>query len=352
MREASRLFDCVQIGRPPAFGKSESIHFTQGTNIVAKKTIKVFEGFAGYGGASFGLKRSGLKHKVIGYSEIDKPACILFEKNFPGIKNYGDITKLAPEVIPDFDLFTGGFPCQPFSTAGKGLGELDIRGTLFYDIIRICEAKKPKWILLENVRGLTTAKHKKTFDKILSELKRIGYENAAYHVLNTKDYGIPQNRERLWIFAQYGGLPENFNIVPPPIKLSGKIDAFLDKVPPSNLYLNDAQIEHLKEKHNIESFVVKTPVCFDVYNKRIKTNGLCPTLTDPMHNSIRVIEVGKKGKEIVRKLSIAEQFRLMGFKDGELDTAELSYTQLSKRAGNGWDVNIVGILLKHIWEQL
>ena len=79
MREASRLFDCVQIGRPPAFCKSESIHFTQGTNIVAKKTIKVFEGFAGYGGASFGLKRSGLKHKVIGYSEIDKPACILFE---------------------------------------------------------------------------------------------------------------------------------------------------------------------------------------------------------------------------------------------------------------------------------
>ena len=79
---------------------------------------------------------------------------------------------------------------------------------------------------------------------------------------------------------------------------------------------------------------------------------MCPTLTDPMHNSIRVIEVGKKGKEIVRKLSIAEQFRLMGFKDGELDTAELSYTQLSKRAGNGWDVNIVGILLKHIWEQL
>ena len=64
-----------------------------------KKTLKVFEGFAGYGGASFGLKRSGLKHKVIGYSEIDKPACILFEKNFPGIKNYGDITKLAPEVI-------------------------------------------------------------------------------------------------------------------------------------------------------------------------------------------------------------------------------------------------------------
>lgn len=319
---------------------------------MTKKAIKVFEAFAGYGGASFGLKRSGINHKVIGYSEIDGPACVLFEKNFPGIKNYGDITKLSPDEIPDFDLFTGGFPCQPFSTAGLGLGELDIRGTLFYDIIRICEAKKPKWILLENVRGLTTAKHKRTFEKIFSELKRIGYGDAKCHLLNTKDYGIPQNRERLWIFAQYGGLPENFDIVPPKVNSTKKIDAFLDKKPPENLYLSDQQIAHLKEKHNIESFVVSKSVCFDVYNKKIKTNGLCPTLTDPMHNSIRVVEKSKNGKEIIRKLSIAEQFRLMGFEDGELDTANLSYTQLSKRAGNGWDVNVVGILLRHIWSQL
>ena len=318
----------------------------------SRKQIRVFEGFAGYGGASFGLKRSGLKYKVIGYSEIDAPACLLFEKNFPGIKNYGDITKLDPKSIPDFDLFTGGFPCQPFSTAGKGLGELDIRGTLFYDIIRICEAKKPKWILLENVRGLTTSKHKQTFDKILSELKRIGYGDAAFHVLNTKNYGIPQNRDRLWIFAQYGGLPKDFDIVPEPFPLLQKIDAFLDKKPPQNLYLRPQQIEHLKEKHGIESFVVPKAVCFDVYNKRIKDNGLCPTLTDPMHNSIRVVEHSKNKSEIVRKLSIAEQFRLMGFKDGELDTAGLSYTQLAKRAGNGWDVNLVGILLKNIWRQL
>ncbi len=320
--------------------------------VAKKKVVKVFEGFAGFGGASFGLIRSGIPHKVVGYSEIDGPACILFEKNFPGIKNFGDITKLNPDEIPDFDLFTGGFPCQPFSTAGKGLGELDIRGTLFYDIIRICEAKKPKWILLENVRGLTTAKHKQTLNRILNELKRIGYEDAAYSLLNTKDYGIPQNRERLWIFAQYGGLPKKFNLVPPPLPLPGKIDSFLDKNPPKNLYLTNTQIEHLKEKHHIESFAVKTSVCFDVYNKRIKTNGLCPTLTDPMHNSIRVVEAGKEGREIVRKLSIAEQFRLMGFKNDELNTAGLSYTQLSKRAGNGWDINVVGTLLKHIWEQL
>ncbi len=318
----------------------------------SKKIIRVFEAFAGYGGASFGLRRAGLEHKVIGYSEIDKPACILFEKNFPGIKNYGDITKIVPEDVPSFDLFTGGFPCQPFSTAGKGLGELDIRGTLFYEIIRLCEAKKPKWILLENVRGLTTAKHKQTFEKILYELKRIGYGNVAFQLLNTKDYGIPQNRERLWIFAQYGGLPNNFNMELPKVTLKKSIDSFLDKNPPQNLYLNTSQIEHLKEKHKIQNFIVQKALCFDVYNKRIKVNGLCPTLTDPMHNSIRVIELPKNGHEVVRKLSIPEQFRLMGFKNGEIDFAGLSYTQLSKRAGNGWDINIVGKLLKHIWEQL
>lgn len=83
-----------------------------------KETIKVFEGFAGYGGASFGLKQSGLKYKVVGMSEFDKFASDLLAQNFPGIKNWGDITKIEGEELPDFDMFTGGFPCQPFSTAG------------------------------------------------------------------------------------------------------------------------------------------------------------------------------------------------------------------------------------------
>ena len=109
----------------------------------------------------------------------------------------------------------------------------------------------------------------------------------------------------------------------------------------------------MKVKHNIPSFVVKEPLCFDVYNKKIKTDGICITLTQPEHNSLRVVEVPKAdGKEIVRKMSVEEQFRLMGFKDGELNLAGQSYSQLSKRAGNGWDVNLVGILLKHIFSQL
>lgn len=120
------------------------------------RQIKVFEGFAGYGGASFGLRRAGIRHKVVGYSEVDEDAIELYHYNFPNIRNLGDITQLDPHsrTFPDFDLFTGGFPCQPFSTVGKRQGQEDERGrgTLFGDIIRICEVKQPQYILLENVK--------------------------------------------------------------------------------------------------------------------------------------------------------------------------------------------------------
>lgn len=319
--------------------------------------LRVFEGFAGYGGASFGLKRSGIRYKVVGSSEFDKFASELLKVNFPNVKNWGDITKIDPESpdFPDFDLFTGGFPCQPFSSAGMQMGEEDKygRGTLFYEILRICRAKRPKYLLLENVKGLTAKKFEPTFNRIKEILKELGYGDLKYAVLNSKDYGIPQNRERLWMFARLGGLPEDFNMVPPTVPLKGLFGDFLDKAPDPSLYLSQEQIAHLKEKHHIKSFVVDRPLCFDVYNKRIKYNDLSITITQPEHNSLRVIEVPKAdGLEIVRKMSVDEQFRFMGFEDGELNYAGLSYSQLSKRAGNGWDVNLVGILLKHIFNQL
>ena len=317
--------------------------------------LRVFEGFAGYGGASFALKRSGIPYEVVGMSENDKFASALLAQNFPDVKNWGDITILDPNDLPDFDLFTGGFPCQPFSTAGlqHGVNDKYGRGVLFWDIIRICEVKQPEYILLENVKGLKSKKFEKTFSTILSELDRIGYPNAKYAILNSKDYGIPQNRERLWIFAKKGGLPLDFNIIPEKKELTTTIGDFLDKTPPPSMYLSKDQINHLKVKHNIDNFKVSTPLCFDVYNKKIKTDGICITITQPEHNSLRVIEVPKyEGEEVVRKLSIDEQLRLMGFKDGELNYTGQSYTQMSKRAGNGWDINLAGILIKHIFEKL
>lgn len=150
--------------------------------------IKLFEMFAGYGGASFALKKAGVPFECVGYSEIDKFAVQCFEQNHDG-KNFGDCTKIDPNNIPDFDLLTGGFPCQSFSVAGKGLGEQDTRGTLFHEIIRIAEVKKPKYMLLENVKGLVSKKHKATFEKILSELDRIGYDVKWSITMSKCKYG-------------------------------------------------------------------------------------------------------------------------------------------------------------------
>lgn len=337
------------------------------------KRIRVFEGFAGYGGASFGLKRlkentPDIDYEVVGYSEFDKYASRLFDanhrdKNGKLLKNWGDITLIDPNDLPDFDMFMGGFPCQPFSSAGMQMGTEDPygRGAMLGHIIRICRVKKPKYLFLENVKGFTHGKFKPIHDQLIKDLKEMGYGDnpLSKAVLNSKDYGIPQNRERLWMFAQLGGLPRGFNLVPSKVVTGVKMADFLDYDPDKYLYLSEAQIEHLKEKHHIESFVVETPLCFDVYNKKIKYDGYSITITQPEHNSLRVIEVPKAdGKEIVRKMSVHEQFRLMGFritrdkKECEIEFNGQSYSQLSKRAGNGWDVNLVGILLTHIFKQL
>lgn len=322
--------------------------------------IKVFEGFAGYGGASYGLTRAGIKHEIVGYSEFDKFASALYDanhtdKNGNHIYNWGDITKIEPKELPDFDLFTGGFPCQPFSSVGLQHGELDKygRGTLVYDILRICAYKKPKYIFLENVKGLATKRFKNTFDMLKLALKELGYGDLKYAILNTKDYGIPQNRERLWMFAKLGGLPDNFSMIPPKINTGLKLKDFVDKNPPKNLYLSDKQIKRIKDFYGIKSFVVNEPSCFDLYNRKIRNDGLCITILAPEHNKLRLVEpTGPDGIEIVRKFSVPEQFRLMGFKDNEINFINQSYTQLSRRAANGWDINLVGILLNHIWRQL
>ncbi|MEG1506824.1 MAG: DNA (cytosine-5-)-methyltransferase [Bacilli bacterium] len=345
------------------------------------KVLKVFEGFAGYGGGHFALdslkeKYSGFNFEIIGYSEIDKYACELYDLNHKDsrgncIKNFGDITKLNPNDIPDFDIFMGGFPCQPFSTAGmqKGINDPYGRGTLFQHIMRLCDVKKPKYILLENVKGFFSKKFEPARNQMEEMLREMGYVSnkkdmsespLRIALLNSKDYGVPQNRERVWMFAKLGGLPKDFSLEPSK-KCNGLLMAdFLDPkgYVPKEMYLSTKQIDHLKDKHNIDSFIVKKPLCFDVYNKKIKTDGYSITITMPEHNSLRVIEACKN-KEIVRKMSITEQFRLMGLeglnikgRKTDIVFGNQSYTQLSKRAGNGWDVNIVLTLLDFIFTQL
>ena len=331
-----------------------------------KQPIRVFEAFAGYGGASFGLRRCGYPFEVIGMSEIDPSACRILDVNFPEIRNYGNIRTIREHLernkryIPAFDMFTGGFPCQPFSSAGLQLGEDDEleRGTLIYEILTICEIKKPKYIFLENVKGFNAQKFAKTKNAIIERLHRLGYE-VKMQLLNTKDYGIPQNRERLWIFAYKGKLPANFNMIPQPVipdEQRPRLAAFLDPTPPPEVYLTPQQIAHFMGVHTSHGFtqwVVNEPLCFDVYNHKMKTNGITNTLTEPSHNITRIVEPPQNGHIRIRKLSIDEQFRLMGFRDGEIIFPDdINYTQISARAGNGWDVHLVGLLLKHIFDQL
>ena len=141
----------------------------------------------------------------VGYSEIDKYADQIYQKHFGG-RNYGDATKINAKELPDFELLVGGFPCQAFSVAGKRAGFNDTRGTLFFDIARICKEKRPQHLVLENVKGLLSHDSGKTFQTILGVLADLGYF-VEWQVLNSKYFGVPQNRERVFIVGHLGGEP-------------------------------------------------------------------------------------------------------------------------------------------------
>ncbi len=146
------------------------------------------------------------KFKCVGMSEIDKYASELLKKRFPNVTNYGDCTKINPNELPDFDMLCGGFPCQAFSIAGKRRGFKDTRGTMFFEIARILEVKRPKIILLENVKGLLNHEKGETFKIILQTLDELGYR-TQWMVLNSKFFGVPQNRERVFIIGSLRNEP-------------------------------------------------------------------------------------------------------------------------------------------------
>jgi len=161
--------------------------------------------FSGIGGFEKGISQATEdKAECIGFSEIDKYAISIYEKHFGGHKNYGDAREIVSEGLPGFDLLVGGFPCQSFSIAGKRGGFEDTRGTLFFEIARIIKAKRPKLLLLENVKGLLSHDSGRTFGTILATLSELGYV-CEWQVLNSKDFGVPQNRERVFIVGHPRG---------------------------------------------------------------------------------------------------------------------------------------------------
>jgi len=195
--------------------------------------MKYFSMFSGIGGFELGIQRafdnrqttdnkrgstevipermSDIERKYVerpiscvGYSEIDKYAIKVYERNFNGHTNYGNATAIDAQQLPDFDLLVGGFPCQAFSIAGKRYGFQDTRGTLFFDIARILANKRPRHLVLENVKGLLSHDNGKTFQTILGVLTDLGY-TVEWQVLNSKDFGVPQNRERIIIVGHLRG---------------------------------------------------------------------------------------------------------------------------------------------------
>jgi len=337
--------------------------------------IKVFEMFAGYGGASFSLKKTNMKHEVVGYSEINKYAIQCYEQNHKG-KNFGDCTNINPNNIPDFDLLTAGFPCQAFSVAGKMQGELDPRGTLFYEIIRIAKIKKPKYILLENVKGLTTKKFKDTFNKILNELDQIGY-HVHWKVLNTKDFGIPQNRERVYFVCIRKDLEQSF-MFPEKEELQLFLKDILENEVDEKYILSDKMTQGIifsnyRERKPQNKNIVDTlkiggdKKCILIKNatkqgyieanigdginlERINSLTRRGRVQQKMSSTLQCNNyIGTIMKDLkIRRLTPKEYFKLQGFLNDEINLEGLSDTQKYKLAGNGWDINLVSKILKQL----
>lgn len=166
--------------------------------------MNAIEIFSGIGGFRLGLEQSGVSFDWVGFSEIDKYAKEVYKKHWPESEDLGDATTIDVSRLPKrIDLLMGGFPCQSFSIAGKRKGFEDTRGTLFFEIARIAKEKRPEIIFLENVRGLLSHDKGRTFETIIRTLGDLGYI-VQWQVLNSKHFGVPQNRERVFIIGHLG----------------------------------------------------------------------------------------------------------------------------------------------------
>ncbi|MFN5515679.1 MAG: DNA cytosine methyltransferase [Cyanobacteriota bacterium] len=286
---------------------------------------KTIDLFAGIGGIRLGFEKYGCR--TVFASEWDKAAQTMYEANF-GEKPFGDINLIAPKEIPDHDILLAGFPCQPFSIAGKGLGFADTRGTLFFNIETILAAKRPHAFLLENVRRLTTHNHGQTFTVILEKLTNLGY--TVYHqILNSLDFGVPQKRERIYIVGFQEKLDFNFPKPPGYYKPLKEVLEPDDKVP-KQYFLSPS----LKEKR-LKS-VKGTPPFPSIWHENIGGNisalpYSCALRAGGSYNYLVV--------NGIRRLTDREMLRLQGFPEDF--RIPIPYSQLRKVAGNSVTVPVI-----------
>ena len=335
------------------------------------KPVRVFSMFSGIGGFEVGISNSNIKHKLVGYSEVDKFAIQVFEKQFKGVKNYGDATRINESELPNFDLLVGGFPCQAFSMAGRRKGFEDTRGTLFFDIARILTHKKPKHIILENVKGLLSHDNGRTLQKIFEVLSDIGYM-VQWQVLNSKNFGVPQSRERVYIVGHLRGSsrPQVFPIG----QSEGISDSCSEKKGSCSSQISSTITSNYKRGvHAMGEQYVMEPkeltkdisMAYRVYD----TYGVSTTLkavgggVGAKTGLYKIREATKKGyalaeegdiiniqDSIIRRLTPIECERLQGFEDNW--TEDLSDTQRYKCLGNAVTTNVVTVIVERLYSNI
>lgn len=290
-----------------------------------KSDLKFIDLFCGMGGFRLAFEHYGCE--CVFSSDIDPFACKTYELNF-GENPQNDITKTSANEIPDFDILCAGFPCQPFSIAGKRLGFEDTRGTLFFDVARIIKEKKPKGFLLENVKGITNHDGGNTINVICNTLKELGYEIKS-DVLNAKDYGVPQNRERWYcIGIRKDLLKTKINF---PIKC--KLKLTLEDIIEENVSKNYASSKICTK--NINKFIKlkdiktsKVTLAYEIRPSRCQFSlkGISPCLTAKMGtggNNVPVVV------EQHRRLTERECLSIMGFPNSyKINNGSHTYKQI------------------------
>jgi len=298
------------------------------------KNLKFIDLFAGIGGIRIGFE--SINAKCVFTSEIDKYARASYFANFNEMP-FGDITKIREQDIPNFDILLAGFPCQPFSNAGKKMGFEDTRGTLFFHIARIIKHHMPKIIFLENVKGLKNHNQGKTFKIIQNTLQEMGY-NIFYEILNAKNFGVPQNRERIYIVAFLENLDFSF---PKSINSKNKVGDILEKIVDPKYTISDKlwqghqrrKEEHIKKGNGFGYSI------FD------ENSPYTSTISARYYKDGSEILIKQKNKN-PRKLTPKEASRLQGFPENF--KIVVSDNQAYKQFGNSVCVPVIKAIAKQI----
>jgi DNA (cytosine-5)-methyltransferase 1 len=318
---------------------------TTAMNNTNTKILKAIDLFAGIGGIRRGFKNIFNDNiEFVFSSEIDKNAQKTYYLNYKEVP-FGDITAINEADIPPHDIILAGFPCQAFSVAGHRKGFNDTRGTLFFDVVRIAKYHKPKIIFLENVKGFVGHDKGRTFEVVKKTLEGMGY-TLYYQVLNTKDFNVPQNRERIYIVAFLDDVKE-FTF-PETLEASKTIHNFLDKKVDDKYYYNNKPLyEKIKDDVKSEDTIYQWRRHYVRENK----NNVCPTLTANMGTGGHNVPI-IKDKKGIRKLTPYECIKFQGFDKTFKFPKELAISHQYKQAGNSVTVTVIEEIAKRIKDVL